>query len=146
MKKFIQKVLIVSLAVFILSLMIKDVIHVGDTTITQESSKNYNGYYTLRDEQKFIDNGMIYGQLDGHEGYIIQSLETGYIVIQFDIPYIVYSQNEYGNVLALSIVLDYDTSYIYIRLNNGDDLTIDYIDTICIVGISNYEYIEGFLL
>jgi len=67
------------LAVFSTSLFLKGIIQVGDTTINQESSQNYNGYFNTKDENRLLNAGFDFIQ------YIDDSAFTGYSLYVCDL-------------------------------------------------------------
>lgn len=143
MKLFLQKTLVVMLAVIITSLFVKGIIQVGDTTITNEASKNYNGYFVKEDEDYLISIGAIYyDEVDFKGYYLFSGIVTPYYYI-FKGTYVIDLSTYYDQYGPVGFILlhMYETYYFQLQyITQSGTVYINNIDDqIRIYGISNYE-------
>lgn len=140
MKLFMKKTLVVMLAVIITSLFVKGIIQVGDTVITQETSKNYNGYLPLQTENTLIELGA--DIIDSYENYVIYglyNLEYQNQTVYLPGPFLILDDNigQYVKTYLVTVIHNENETYIQIYTENGYiNMTYMFIE---IMGISNYE-------
>lgn len=147
MKLFLKKTLVVMMAVIITSLFVKGIIQVGDTTITQESSRNYNGYLPLILEDKILSIGGQYGDY----GYGYDNLELDLSRVSIGFHYMPFAEPINIEFFIHGVI---SVSYLYINRGqnnislfvqdvNGQTITYnDYDEVLIFYGYSNYEVIQ----
>lgn len=142
-KDFFKKLLAVFTAASLFVLLFQP-FHIGDTTITQESSKNYNGYFPLEYENQFIELGFYpYAYASGNFSYALLDNGLDFVLQMFNIP--IYQ--EHSEDIPYYVVVD----YIYVQKNglyhnveiiyNGVQVLYDgeSFPLVEFYGISNYE-------
>jgi len=137
MKTFVVKCFIVFMFVVMGAFIIGDIVHVGDTIITQEASVNYNGYLPLYLEELFIQENYYYTGHD-YEKFTYGNLSSQYIYF-WNVSVVLYDGDSvliyigivtFGYMYQDWIVID----EVFYQNTNGFDLRF--------YGLSNYGGIE----
>lgn len=145
-----QKTLIVMLAVIITSLFVKGIIQVGDTTINQNVNQNYNGYFTLEDENLIISKfagHYVYQKNFGQYGYRINLGTSGYNlygktydVLMLQNEYLIAREVSDGYLGRYSGYRKSGTNFVFISSGNLTDTVLNVPNYyLYIYAMSNYE-------
>lgn len=155
LKSFIIKAFIIFGLSFLLIAIGGPIIQNGDRYYQIEENKNYNGYFSILDENKFISIGMTYDQNTNISGYygpayhythLYNGVPSGPIMLSLAYP-VLYRIYKYDGSLVSTYI---PSTYTYTRLSwtsnsfalYGDtrilDATTNYRVEIYIMGVSNY--------
>jgi len=156
MKNFFIKLIAIVVSVFLLSLVVPPLLQVGNNTYNDYENINYNGYFSLENENKILNLGsgvydnIIFGygyEFIGEFGIIINhNISEWYIYDVWFIDWDGMSYPMFGSILinydyileffSITFIFDNDPYGENTYIKSGDNETL--IDLV-ILGVSNYE-------